>query len=89
MPMVFHASQTHYNFRHNVICNLIKIPTTSYVNATLKRWGHDFLRIRGGRGIQTSEAMGKNQLSKGKPIKTVNYPFLVFFPNHLFILEIG
>ena len=22
-----------------------QIPTTSYVNATLKRWGHDFLRI--------------------------------------------
>ena len=27
-------------------------------------------------------------MSKGKPIKTVNYPFLVFFPNHLFLLEV-
>ena len=33
--------------------------------------------------------MGKIQLSKGEPLKTINYPFLVFFPNHLFLPEIG
>ena len=33
------------------------------------------------------EKLGKNQVSKGKPIKTVNYPFLVFFPNILFLPE--
>ena len=32
--------------------------------------------------------MGKIQMSNGKPIKTVNYPFLVFFPNHLFLPEV-
>ena len=33
------------------------------------RWGHDFLRIRGGVGIQTFGPMGKSQMSKGEPIK--------------------
>ena len=27
-------------------------------------------------------------MSKGEPIKTVNYPFLVFSPNHLFLPEV-
>ena len=43
-----HASQAQYNFLHHVTMQLIKIPTTSYINATLKRWGHDFTRNRGG-----------------------------------------
>ena len=61
------------------ICNLIKIPTTNYVNATLKIWGHDFLRISGG-DIQTFEPMGKSQMSKGEPIKTVNYLSCLIHP---------
>ena len=32
--------------------------------------------------------MGKSQRSKGKPIKTVHYPFPVFFPNHLFLPKV-
>ena len=40
-----------------------------------------------GAYIQTFEPMGKIQMSKGEPIKNVNYPFLVFFPNHLFLPE--
>ena len=42
------ASQAQYSFGHHVNMQLIKIPTTSYVDATLKRWGHDFTRNRGG-----------------------------------------
>ena len=71
--MVFHASQTHMDIMY--IWNLIKIPTTIYVNATLKIWGHDFLRIRGG-DIQTFGPMGKTQMSKGEPIK-LSTTFLV------------
>ena len=38
---------------HNIISTsckyaINKIPTTNYVNATLKRWGHHFLGIKGG-----------------------------------------
>ena len=35
------------------------------------------------------DPLGKIHVSKGKPIKTVNYPFLVFFPNLLFLPEFG
>ena len=35
-------------FGHHVNMQLIKIPTTSYGNATLKRWGDDFKRNREG-----------------------------------------
>ena len=77
IPMVFCAIPAHYNLDIMYICNLIKIPTTSYVNATLKGWGHDFLRIREG-DIQTFEPMGKIQMSKGKPIK-MSTIFLVLF----------
>ena len=45
----FSASQGHYIFDIMYICKLIKIPTTSYVNATLKRWRHDFTRNREGK----------------------------------------
>ena len=45
----FSASQAHYNFGHHVSMQLIKIPTTSYANATLKRWGHDFTNNREGK----------------------------------------
>ena len=53
----FSASQAHYNLDIMYIYNLIKIPTTSYVNATLKRWRHDFLRNRR-EIIQTLEPIG-------------------------------
>ena len=42
MSMVFCASQARYNYGHHVHMHLIEIPTTSYVNATLKEKGHDF-----------------------------------------------
>ena len=54
------------------ICNLIKIPTTSYVNATIMRWGHDFLWNNGGN-IQTFGANGENPYVKGKTHQIVNY----------------
>ena len=47
----------------------------------IMKWGNDFPRI-GGRECLTLSHWGK-------PIKTVNYPFLVFFPNILFLLEFG
>ena len=80
MMMVFCASQHITILDIMYICNLIKIPTTSYVNATLKEMGPDFLRIGGGggKGIQTFVLMGKSRISKGEPIKNVNYPLLVF-----------
>ena len=40
------ASQGQLYFGHHVNTQLIKIPTTSFVNATLKRWGHDFTKNR-------------------------------------------
>ena len=40
--------QAQYNFGHHVNMELIQIPTTRYVNATLKRWGHDFTRNKAG-----------------------------------------
>ena len=48
---------------HNIISTsckyaIDKIPTTSYVNATVKRWGHDFTRNRGVGNIQTLEPLG-------------------------------
>ena len=57
---------------------LIKIPTTSCVNATLKRWGHDFTRNREG-SIQTIEPIGLIQMSMGEPIKlsTTLFVFLL------------
>ena len=70
-------------FYVHVNMKLIKIPTTIYVNATIKRWGHDFTRNKG-RNIQTLEPY-----VKGKPHKAVNYLFLSYLPNHLFLGEIG
>ena len=43
------ASLAQYNFGHHVNMQLIKIPTTSYVDATLKKSGHDLQRM--GRGM--------------------------------------
>ena len=75
MPMVFRASQEHFNLDIKYICNLIKIPTASYVNATLKRWGRDF--TRNGGDIQNLKPMGKIQMSRGKPIKLLTTHFVL------------
>ena len=80
----YHAIQTHYILRHHVNMQLIKIPTTSYVNAT-KRWGHDFTRNREGNYSNSRVKTNVN----GRIHKFVNYPFCLFAPNHLFLLEIG
>ena len=76
--MVFRAILAHYNFDIMYICNLIKIPTTIYVNATLKRWGHDFIRNRGGTFKPLSQWEKPNV--KGKTHKTANYPFCLLCP---------
>ena len=85
--MVFRASEAHYNIGHHVNMQLIKIPTTSYINATLKIWGHDFTR-NWGVIIQTLEPTMFSQMSKGEPIKLSTTHF-VFCANHLFLPEIG
>ena len=43
------------------------------------RWGHDFLRIRR-EIIKPLGPMGKIQISKGEPIKTINYTVCCLFP---------
>ena len=65
------------------ICRLIKNPQPTMSMQQIMRWGHDFLRIRGVWGGCLTWSNG------GKPIKTVNYQFLVFFPNLLFLPEFG
>ena len=45
----------------------------------IMRWGHYFLRIRGG-DIQTFGPMGKLQISKGEPIQTGNYLSCLIHP---------
>ena len=52
------------------------------------RWGNDFPKDMG-EGMLTLNQFGKSHVSLGNPIKTVNYPFFVFLPNHLFLLECG
>ena len=56
-------------------------PTTSYVIATNNDMGALFSKDKEGECLTLSHWV--------KPIKTVNYPFLVFLPNHLFLLEFG
>ena len=69
------------------ICNLIKIPTTKYVNATLKRWGHDFVRIRGGI-FKCLSQWGKTKSQRENP-SNCQLPFLSYSPNNLLLLEVG
>ena len=69
----YRASQAQYKLRHHVNMQLIKIPTTSYVNAT-KRWGHDFTRNRG--VIQPIDPIVLSQMSKGEPIKLSTFHFV-------------
>ena len=45
----------------------------------IMRWGHDFLRITGGI-FKPLGPMGKSQMSKGEPIKTVNYLSCLIHP---------
>ena len=42
----YRASRWHHIIWTSCKYAINKIPTTSYVNATLKRWGHDFTRNR-------------------------------------------
>ena len=72
----YHASRCHHIIWASCKYGINKIPKTSYVNATLKKWGHDFTR-NGGGGIQTLEPMGKIQMSKGKPIKLSTTHFVL------------
>ena len=61
------------------INNLIKIPTTSYFNATLKRQGHDLLRIRGGI-FKPLRKWGKSKCQRENPSKLSTTHFLSFSP---------
>ena len=83
----FHASQAHYIFGHHVNMQFNQITTTSYVNATLKRWGHDFLRIRGGIFKPLSQ-WGKVKCQRENPSR-FKLSFLSYSPNHLLLPEIG
>ena len=74
MPKVFRAIHAHYNVGHRVNMQLIKIPTTSYVDTTLKIWGHDSTRHME-RKYSNTWANGGNPNVKGKTHKTINYPF--------------
>ena len=58
---------------------LIKIPTTSCVNATLKRWGHDFIRNREGK-YSKPWANGVDPNVKRKTHKAINYLFCLIHP---------
>ena len=61
MDLVFYVSEIKIDANgyrasrwHNIISTscksaINKIPTTSYVNVTLKRWGHDFITNREGK----------------------------------------
>ena len=64
------------------ICILITIPRTSYVNATIMRWGHDFLRITGGwgGGYLTFGDNGENPNVNGRTHQTVNYLSYLIHP---------
>ena len=50
--------------------------------------GACFPKDKGGLIFKPLGPMGKSQRSKGKPIKTVHCPFLVFFPNHLYLPKV-
>ena len=75
MSILFHASEARYNFGHHVNIQLIKIPTSSYANATLRRWGHDFRRNMG-EIIQALELIMLIQVSKGEPVKLLTTLFV-------------
>ena len=72
MSMVFCASQTHYNMDIMYICDLIKKPTTIYVNATLKEMGAWFPKDRGG-GYSNLWSNGEKPNVKRKTHQDVNH----------------
>ena len=81
------ASQAQNILRHHVKMQIHKNTTTFYVPQCERDGGMISQGI--GRGnIQNLEPMGKIQMSKGKPMKLSTTHF-VFFPNHLFLPEIG
>ena len=71
---------THYNFGHHVNMQLIKNPQPAMSMQQIMRRGHDFLRIRWGWIFKPWGPMGKIQMSKGEPIKTVNYLYCLIHP---------
>ena len=73
-----HAIQAQYNFGHHVNMQLIKIPTTSYVNAT-QIWGHDFKRNREGY-YPNPWANSVEPSVNGITHKAVNYLFCLLCP---------
>ena len=72
MMVQVHAWNENFRGTKLVIVHL----TTNYANATIMRWGHDFLRIRG--WYSKLGSMGKIQMSKGEPIQ-LSTTFLVLF----------
>ena len=61
----YRASRWHHIIWTSFKYAINKIPTTSYVNATLKRLGHDF--TRNGGDIQTLEPIGKVRCQRENP----------------------
>ena len=55
-----------------------KKPQPAMSMQQIMRWGNDFLRIRG--GFQNFGPTGKGQMSKGEPIKTINYLSCLIHP---------
>ena len=53
----YHDSQWYHIIWTSCKYAINEIPTSIYVNATLKRWGRDFTRNRWG-GIQTLDPIG-------------------------------
>ena len=76
------ASKAQYNFGHPVNMQLIKIPTTSYVNATLKEMGAWFPKDKGG-GYLTFGTNGENPNVHKRTHQIVNHLFLSYSTNHL------
>ena len=76
--MLFFASQAQYV---ETSCNMQK-PTTNYVNVANNEMRAWFPNDR-----EEGEFLTLSHWRK--TIKTVNYPFLIFFPNHLFLPEFG
>ena len=81
------ASQAQYVLRYHVKMQINKNTTNSYA-IQRERDGGMISQGIGRENIQTLDPMGKSQMSKGKPINLSTTHF-VFFPNHLFLLEIG
>ena len=63
----YHARQWHHIIWTSCKYAINKIPTTSYVNATIKRWGHDFTKNREGEIFKPLRQWGKAKCQREKP----------------------